>query len=244
MAADGLTHAVRHRLGLGRLLPLGNAGDSGWVTEETAAGVLRAAVAGALPGIRLDSVRISAAAEPETESLSAPPGALPHGPLRIEAHFATAAGGRLQAIAEQLRAVLLAAADGQLGLRAHAADLHVTDLLDEPYDAPAPEPGPAPAAESRSESGVGAAVLGVPGVTCLAPVLGGLSTRGVSRNVPDEGADRGLLIQCAVAADRRVLDVARAVRAAAVSAAQAENPDQKVSVTVLVTAVGDRQPGG
>ncbi|RST09978.1 hypothetical protein EF908_40860, partial [Streptomyces sp. WAC04770] len=40
--ADGWTAAVRQRLGLGRLLPLGGATDGVWIAETAAASVLRA----------------------------------------------------------------------------------------------------------------------------------------------------------------------------------------------------------
>lgn len=241
MAVDGLTQVMRHRLGLGRLLPLGEAPDGSWMAETAAAGALRAAAADAVPDVRLESLRLSAP-DGGTSGAGAPalPGALPHGPLHIEAGFAAAAGAVLPAVADRLREALLDAADRRLGLRVRAADLQVTALLDAPYDArrdvspPAP---PTPAAQTEGGSGVAAAVLAVPGVTRLAPVLGGLSTApapGVSRCLPSAGAEEGLLIQCAVAADRRVLDVARAVRTAA---AEATARGQTVSLTLLVTAV-------
>ncbi|NDZ83227.1 hypothetical protein G3I19_32835, partial [Streptomyces sp. SID10853] len=57
---DGLAQAVRSRLGLGRLLPLGGAPDGAWITEEAAAAVLRSAAAG-VPGTVLGKLRVGPA---------------------------------------------------------------------------------------------------------------------------------------------------------------------------------------
>jgi hypothetical protein len=56
---DGWTSAVRHQLGLGRLLPLGGPRDGAWIAEGAAGTVLRRAVDG-VAGVRLGALRIAA----------------------------------------------------------------------------------------------------------------------------------------------------------------------------------------
>ncbi|NLU67432.1 hypothetical protein [Streptomyces sp. HNM0574] len=242
MTAEALARTVRRQLRLGRLLPLGEARDGAWITEYAAVAVLRAALAPAASGAaRLDGLRVL----PENDDVPdavvpGPPSALPHGPLRIEAGFAALAGRPLPALAEQLRAALLAAADTRLGLPVRTADLHVTALLDTPPGPASPEAPDSPE-EDAPEDAAGPllrAVRAVPGVTRVAPVLGGpLSGDGVHVR---EGGE-GVLVQCAVSASRRALDVARAVREAAGAAHPGGGP-----VAVLVTACDDEgaRPAG
>ncbi|NUP44036.1 MAG: nucleopolyhedrovirus P10 family protein, partial [Streptomyces sp.] len=52
---DRLARTVREQVALGRLLPLGGAGDAAWITESAAVAVLRRA-ADALPGVRLGTL--------------------------------------------------------------------------------------------------------------------------------------------------------------------------------------------
>ncbi|MEV5131840.1 hypothetical protein AB0K87_15345, partial [Streptomyces sp. NPDC053705] len=81
--ADGWTAAVRQRLGLGRLLPLGGPSDCSWIAERAAAAVLRDAAAGS--GAVLGTLRI-ALAEPDHAPepvVPGPPSALPPGPLLL-----------------------------------------------------------------------------------------------------------------------------------------------------------------
>ncbi|MGW8986095.1 hypothetical protein ACWGQ9_26000 [Streptomyces parvus] len=59
--ADGWTAGVRERLGLGRLLPLGDPADGVWIAETAAASVLRGAAA--RPGAVLGELRIGLAVE-------------------------------------------------------------------------------------------------------------------------------------------------------------------------------------
>ncbi|SCF85019.1 hypothetical protein [Streptomyces sp. Cmuel-A718b] len=59
--ADGWTAEVRERLGLGRLLPLGDPADGVWIAETAAASVLRGAAA--RPGAVLGELRIGLAVE-------------------------------------------------------------------------------------------------------------------------------------------------------------------------------------
>lgn len=253
MAAEALTQAVRHRPGPGRLLPLGDAPDCAWLAEQAAAEALRVAAAAAVPSVRLDSLRFAPDSPGDTNGavVPAPPEALPHGPLRIDADFAAGSGVPLPSLADRLRDALLAASERQLGLRVRSADLRAASLLDEPYDARAHTVRPHAEAEGHERAGreetagVARAVLAVPGVTRLAPVLGApyaSSATGVSEDAPDEEGGRRLLVQCAVAPSRRVLDVVRAVQeAAARTGGVPETPGRETTVTVLVTAV-DRGP--
>ncbi|RMI26220.1 hypothetical protein EBN88_29895, partial [Streptomyces triticirhizae] len=65
MGDDGLLTAMRRQLGLGRLLPLGEDGTWGaWLTERAARAALVNAVAVAVPGVRLDALRLGLAGEP------------------------------------------------------------------------------------------------------------------------------------------------------------------------------------
>ncbi|WP_030675994.1 hypothetical protein [Streptomyces rimosus] len=234
MAGDQLVTAVRQQLGLGRLLPLGGPADGAWIAERPAAGVLRKA-GDALPGLRVGTVRLSLAepdAAPEP-AVPAPPSALPPGPLRIEADFAATAGRPVPASAGLLREALLTCGAERLGLEVSAVDLRATDLLDEdetPGGGGGPEPvdtvpGPAGATAEGADP-LEAAVLRVPGVVRLVPALGALSR-------PVRYEDGHVLVQLAVAADRRALDVARAVRGAVEEAADGERP----TVAVLVAAL-------
>lgn len=256
MTADPLAGAVRQKLGLGRLLPLGETADGAWLAESAAVATLRTAAAVALPYVRLGAVRISLAAPDDAAppAVPAPPSALPHGPLRLDADFATTADMSLPAVGDRLRTTLLAAADEELGLRIAAADLRVTDLLDVlPPEADdrrsgrrKEEPPPAPA-DSPDGTATAEAVLAVPGVARLAPVLGsahgGLPDDAVS--VTDTaGRARHLQIQLAVSEGARVLDVVRAVRDTAAKAAawDAVEPTGPVTVAVLVSAIDPAFP--
>ncbi|MFJ4961939.1 hypothetical protein ACIP6P_05690 [Streptomyces sp. NPDC088729] len=233
--ADGWTAAVRQRLGLGRLLPLGDAADGAWIAETAAASVLRGAVTG--PGTVLGRLRIGpveAAAPgfpvvaPGTAVPPAPPSALPRGPLRIEAEFAAAPDRPLPAAAAALRTALVTAASARLGMEVAEVDLRVTALLDggapdQVREAVARFPAAPP------EGPEGAAAAGVPGVVSLTEVLGGAVLT----------AEDHVRVEVATAGDHRALDVARSVRTA-VSAAVAG----RLPVSVLVTEVVERDSGG
>ncbi|WP_336054612.1 hypothetical protein [Streptomyces sp. CA2R101] len=237
MAANQWAQAVRVQLGIGRVLPLGGPADGAWITEQAAAGALRAA-AGTPAGVHLGSLRLSVA-DPDRAprpAVPAPPSALPPGPLRIEADFAAVAGRPLPTVADQVRTALLEAAVRELGLVVGVVDLRVSELLDEGEAPPPPagrvqEPPAPPAADEGSDAtqegpeGIAAVARGVPGVARLAPVLGGAS-RAVRY------AEGHVLIQLATAPGYRALDVSSAVRGA-VAAAPAAPP----TVAVLVTAV-------
>ncbi|GHB29210.1 MULTISPECIES: hypothetical protein [Streptomyces] len=220
--AEGWTAAVRQRLGLGRLLPLGGAADGAWIAERAAAAVLRDAAAGS--GAVLGPLRIAPAdAEGAPEPVvPGPPSALPPGPLRIEAGFAATARRPLPATADALRSALTVAAE-RLGLVVDEVNLRVTELLDE-------EPGrpgrpPAEVREAVPDGVAGAAAAGVPGVVSLTRVLGG----------PVHMAAGHVRVELATAGSHRALDVARAVREAVTGAV-----DGSPTVAVLVTFVVDR----
>ncbi|KUO07115.1 nucleopolyhedrovirus P10 family protein [Streptomyces sp. DSM 15324] len=232
------TSAVRQRLGLGRLVPLGGPRDGAWITEEAANGVLRAAVR-EVPGVRLGVLRL-APADPDDAAepvVPPPPSGLPPGALRVTADFAASPAWPLPATAGRVREALATAA-GRLGLTVTEVDLRVTDLLD--GDEPAPRPAAPPAAAptgpplTGGEALAGEAALSVPGVTGLTGALG----RAVRlESVASPGAvalpHRHARVEITVGADHRAVDVARQVRAA-VSQALPDHP----TVTVLVTGVG------
>ncbi|MFD3512402.1 nucleopolyhedrovirus P10 family protein [Streptomyces sp. NPDC058657] len=128
----GLTRAVRQRLALGRLLPLGSEGDGAWLAERAAQTVLRRACEG-IGGAALGTLRVGPAAPDAPHgapAVPAPPGALPPGPLCVRAEFEAAPEEPLPVTAERLRAALFAAAAERLGLAVTAVDLRVTGLLD------------------------------------------------------------------------------------------------------------------
>ncbi|MCX4867903.1 hypothetical protein OIC43_33165 [Streptomyces sp. NBC_00825] len=222
--ADGWTAAVRQRLGLGRLLPLGGPADGAWIAERAAVAVLRRAVTG--PGPVLGELRISVAdpdGAPEAE-VEPPPSALRPGPLRIEAAMSAVSGQPLPAAAEALRSALLTAAGRRLGLVVAAVDVRVTELLDAAPEPPAADP--AEVREAEAEGAAGAAAAGVEGVVTLTRVLGhAVHAR------PDH-----VRVELATAPDHRALDVARAVRAAVAAAVEGDP-----TVAVLVTAVMERE---
>ncbi|GHA82272.1 hypothetical protein GCM10010346_00540 [Streptomyces chryseus] len=246
-----MTRAVRRRLGLGRLLPLGEASDGAWLAEKAASPVLREAVAG-ITGVSVGALRIGLA-DPDTAAEPAvppPPGALPPGPLRVVADLTATAGGEpLPHRAERLRIALREAASARLGLVVTAVDLRVTDLVEageEPVAAARPDGGTGDVPEDvgsgggqdeawdagpqRPEEDGGAdraaaaatAAAAVPGVARLTGVLG----------APVHLDDGHVRIELATAAGHRALAVAVAVRRAV--AASQGGP---TTVAVLVTEV-------
>jgi len=237
--ADRWTQAVRHQLGLGRLLPLGGARDGAWISERAAEAVLRRA-AEDMRGVRLGMLRI-ALTDPEDAQEAAvppPPSALPPGPLRITADFAAAATEPLPATAERLRGLLAAAATERLGLTVTEVDLRVTALLDEDAEPTAvrlPEPARAAEPQSPDEERITDVVSAVPGVARLTGTLGGLGRAVHIEERQGEAAlpHRHVRVELAVRADHRAVEVAREVRRK-VGEALPDHP----TVAVLVTAVG------
>ncbi|MFF2720748.1 hypothetical protein [Streptomyces sp. NPDC058011] len=238
--ADGWTAAVRQRLGLGRLLPLGGAVDGTWIAETAAASVLRAAaVEGAVLGsLRIGPARVvldtdtrveaggPAAGGPAAAVPPAPPSGLPPGPLRIEAEFRAAGDRPLPDAAATLRAALVAAAAARLGLDIVEVDLRVTALIEDAApDQVTDPPAPAPAPVAKVDGPAGEAAAAVPGVVSLTRVLGSAV----------HTAEDHIRIEVATADDRRALDVARSVRTA-VSAATGTGLPVSVLVTDVVAA--------
>jgi hypothetical protein len=231
MTADRWAQTVRHQLGLGRLLPLGGAHDGAWIAEEAAEAVLRRAVR-ELRGVRLDRLRISLADPEDVHDpvVPPPPSALPPGPLRVTAEFAATADEPLPTTAALLRTAL-AAATQRLGLTVTEVDLRVTSLLDEEPEAD-PVRRPEPASAEAGDDPAAAAALSVPGVTGLTAALGRavqVEERQGERALPR----RHVRVEVAVDAERRAVDVARAVRRE-VGKTLPGHP----TVAVLVTVVG------
>ncbi|WP_328337716.1 nucleopolyhedrovirus P10 family protein [Streptomyces violaceus] len=236
MTGDQWTRAVRLQMGLGRLLPLGDARDGAWIAEQAAEAVLRRAAQDA-PGVRVYALRVALADQAETgePAVPAPPSAQPPGPLRVTAEVAATASQPLPATASLLRAMLATAATQRLGLAVTEVDLRVTGLLDEE-----PEPGPAvrlpePLRAARpvdgDEARVAAAALQVPGVLHLTAALG----HPVHIEELAGGAalpHRHVRLELAVAADHRARDVAREVRTA-VRKTLSDHP----TVAVLVSGI-------
>ncbi|MCR8576210.1 hypothetical protein [Streptomyces sp. Isolate_219] len=242
MTVNHLAQTVRTQLGIGRVLPLGGPADGSWITEQAAAGALRAA-AGTPAGVRFGTLRLSVAdpGHAPEPTVPAPPSALPPGPLRIEADFAAVADRPLPVLADQVRAALLEASIRELGLVVGVVDLRVSGLLEadetttgtasarsapqEEVPPGAPVTGERTGATQDGAAGIAAVTRGVEGVARLAPVLGGPSR-------PVRLTDGHALIQLAIAPGHRALDVACAVRRAVVAA-----PPVTSTVAVLVTAV-------
>ncbi|MFH9007019.1 nucleopolyhedrovirus P10 family protein [Streptomyces afghaniensis] len=238
MTADRWTQTVRHQLGLGRLLPLGDARDGAWIAEQAAEAVLRRAAADA-PGVRLDTLRVALADPADTGSpaVPAPPSGLPPGPLRVTAEFAATASQPLPTTASLLRATLATAATQRLGLTVTEVDLRVTGLLDEEAEpprpaAPLPEPPRAAQAGGDDEGRVAAAALKVPGVLRLTGALGHPVH---IEELPGDAAlpHRHVRLELAVREDHRARDVARQVR----TAVRTTLPDHP-TVAVLVSGIG------
>ncbi|MCG7527158.1 hypothetical protein MHW47_22265 [Streptomyces sp. OfavH-34-F] len=227
--AHAWTAAVRQRLSLGRLLPLGGPADGAWIAERAAVAVLRRAVYDPAPGPVLGELRI-AVADPDSApapQVPPPPSALPPGPLRIEATMTATADRPLPAAAEALRAALLSAAARRLGLVVAEVDVRVTGLLDGSPERVEPEPvevRPVPA-----EDDAGRAAASVTGVAALTGVLGPAVRTGEDH----------VRVELATEDGHRALDVARAVRAAVSQAAEGRPP-----VAVLITAVSGQAPAG
>ncbi|MFD3522088.1 hypothetical protein [Streptomyces sp. NPDC058653] len=238
---DGWTAAVRERLDLGRLLPLGDAADGAWLAERAATTALRRTAAG-VPGAVLGRLRV-ALADPgsaEQPAVPPPPSALPPGLLRIEGDFAAVAGEPLPDVAERLRTALYAYAVDRLGLRVGEVDLRVTALLDrEPDSAPGGGAGDSVGAAEPFGSipvvprGTAAVVAAkVPGVAHLSGSLGAavLVTTGHVR------------VELATAPGRHPSEVVRAV-SRAVSASLPSHPTVAVIVTAVDATDGQAQRG-
>ncbi|MFI1091518.1 hypothetical protein [Streptomyces sp. NPDC020917] len=172
---------------------------------------------------------------------AAPLGALPHGPLRIEADVEVTADEPLPLVAERLRDALWAQAQDRLGVVVEAVDLRITGILEGPPDDPEPhEDGdpaePEPAIGEGPAGSVAAAVRAVPGVRALTQRLAG-SGPGVRVADPEAlPGSRRVQVQIAVAPGHPPVGVARAAAAAATAAATPGAP-APVSTAVVVTDV-------
>ncbi|WP_432118847.1 nucleopolyhedrovirus P10 family protein [Streptomyces sp. bgisy032] len=240
MTAERWAQAVRHQLGIGRLLPLGDARDGAWVAERAVEAVLRRAALDA-PGVRVEALRVvrPEAADTAEPAVPAPPTALPPGPLKVTAEFAATASEPLPATASLLRATLATAATQRIGLTVTEVDLRVTGLLEQGEDRAEPEqpagrlPEPSPASPPRDgdEAQVATAALEVPGVLHLTGMLGHPVHIG---DLPGEAElpHRHVRVELAVGADRPAREVAREVRAAVAGCL----PDRP-TVAVLVSAI-------
>ncbi|MFI0979031.1 nucleopolyhedrovirus P10 family protein [Streptomyces sp. NPDC021093] len=239
----GWTRAVRQRLGLGRLLPLGTRADGCWLAERAADAVLRRAGKD-VAGVRLGALRVGPA-DPdgvrEPPAVPPPPGALPPGPLRIEAEFEASPREPIPYAADRLRSALFSAAEDRLGLTVTEVDLRVTGLLGESPKAPRdvrekPDPTDPPGRQRQRDDAPGnggspeavaaRAATAVPGVARLTSVLGSPVRHDTA--VPGHH----VLMEVAVTGEHPAREVALAVRAA-VADALPEHP----SVAVLVTDV-------
>ncbi|MFB7918338.1 hypothetical protein [Streptomyces sp. NPDC056061] len=218
---DGWTATVRQRTGLGRLLPPGDPADGAWGSE-------RAAVGGPGSGPVLGRLRIGASGPAATsDPRVAPPGALPPGPLRMEADLSAVSGRPVPAETAALRPLplSLSAADQDVGPMVSQVDVHVTEALEAP-----PEPrDPAPV-EVRP---AGLAAAKVPGVATPTTMPGGAAHPGPGHVRVEPATEPG----------HRVLDVARAVRAA-VADTSVDRPSVVVLVTAVVARDGPRRPSG
>jgi hypothetical protein len=255
---DRLARTVREQVALGRLLPLGEAGDAAWITESAAVAALRRA-AGNVSGVRLGAVTLAldgneGAPSPERVGGAAPVGALPHRPLRITAAFEATLDDPLPRIADRLRAALWATAQEWIGMPVHSVDLKVTGLIDSQAQAgPVLEgvivedgsdddtvrelAGAGATAAGDPAPLVAAAALAVPGVLRLTRRLAGLGAGvRVRDTTADDGTDAGrrVQLQFAVAAGHRPYLVARAVTAAVAPVAAAGAPGP-VTTAVVVT---------
>ncbi|MFD3524595.1 hypothetical protein [Streptomyces sp. NPDC058653] len=221
-STGGWPAAVQQLRDLGRALPLGEAQDATWLFEWAAAAELRRAGAtlpGATPGrLRIGLIDPDTAGTPAT---TAPPSALPPGPLRIDGEFAALPGEPLPALADQLRHVLFACAADRLGLHVAEVNLQVTALLESADASPVP-PTPMEVPTTSPDEEAAFTAIAVPGVAHLTRTLGSPVTE-----------RRGhLRVEFATAAGHHPLHVARAVRTAITTKLASDTP-----VTVLITAV-------
>lgn len=159
--ADRVMDVVRLELRPGRPLPLGEADEDLWVLEATAARTLRAA-ADAVPGVRAGSCRIA----PAGAGGPAGPGRGPRrGPVVVRLEVVTPWTADLQALADEIRRRVQAAADLALGMPVAAVDVTITDIADITDDAADltgtaditgtagtdPPPAPAPGVRGRTQ---------------------------------------------------------------------------------------------
>ncbi|MFD9883550.1 hypothetical protein ACFWZT_19070 [Streptomyces alboflavus] len=214
MTGDGWTSAVRHQLGLGRMLPLGGPGDGAWLAESAARSVLRGSAA-RVAGVRVTRLRVSlvergaAPLSPDTYvvAVPSPPSALPPGPLRISAEFQAATTEPLATAADRLRRALGSAAAERLGLVVTEVDLRVTGLMERDGGlggAVAGDAAPMGAGSGGSAPGNAAPMGAVPGdaVPGNAALMGAMSeTSAPGDGMPEDPAREDAAPAAAPSAD-------------------------------------------
>ncbi|MFE6165472.1 hypothetical protein ACFQ7F_41955 [Streptomyces sp. NPDC056486] len=122
---------VRLELRPGRTLPLGDEDEDAWIVEAAAARTVRAA-AESLPGVRAGSCRIDPLEDDPASPV--PAGRLARGPVRIRVDVQVALTWNLPEVADRVRSQVLAAADGDLGMRIAVVDVTITDVIDDAGD--------------------------------------------------------------------------------------------------------------
>ncbi|BBA99305.1 hypothetical protein RVR_5863 [Actinacidiphila reveromycinica] len=130
--AERVMDVVRLELRPGRTLPLGEPEEDAWITEATAARVLRAA-AESLPGVQAGSCRIA----PSLDAFTGPAARTRTGPqtgrepVRVHLEVTFPFAPDLDELADQVRREVFEAADQQLGMPVATVDVRLTDLLGE-----------------------------------------------------------------------------------------------------------------
>ncbi|MDT0491724.1 hypothetical protein RM717_14530 [Streptomyces griseus] len=216
--ADGWTAAVRQRLGLGRLLPMGGPGEGTWIAETAAASVLRGAATG--PGAVVGTLRIGPAREAT--------GTWPQdaaGTGRAVGVDAGSAGGRTAGPAAGV------AAESAGGRTAGSAGERATGPAVSPEPLESPEASvSAGASESRE-----APVSSQPLVSSQPP---GASVAPVPPSALPPGPLR-IEAEFRAAGDRPLPDAAAALRTVLVTAAAARLGLEVAEVDLRVTALLD-----
>ncbi|MFB8142809.1 hypothetical protein [Streptomyces parvus] len=261
--ADGWTAGVRERLGLGRLLPLGDPVDGVWIAETAAASVLRGAAA--RPGAVLGKLRIGLAVEavPGEEAVAAGAvtgagaGGAPRGPQApVDRGGAVGRGGAVPPPAPpsalptgplRIEAEFSAVPDRPLPdtaaalraalLTAAAArlGLEITEV-DLTVTALLEDGASDQVTVAPAAPPARVAEPEGPVATAAAGAPGVVSLTRVLGS-PVHTARDHVRVEVATAADRRALDVARSVRTAVAAATE-----ERLPVSVLVTDVVG--PGG
>ncbi|GAA3397058.1 hypothetical protein GCM10017752_53840 [Streptomyces roseoviridis] len=202
-----------------RLLPLGEAADGAWIAEQAVRTLLTTAAHG-VRGVVPDRPRFRLADSSAEPVFPVPPGGLPPGGLRVSLDFAAVTGRPLPQLASRLRAALLDAAEGTLGLAVAEVNLRITDLLDAAPDSPPAPPPPGRTSPPAPDDPAALAALGAPGVAALTDAFG----------APVVRTPAGIRVEVAVTGGHHPLTVTRAVRTAVAAAAPGA-----ATVTVVVS---------
>ncbi|MBT2544848.1 hypothetical protein J7E99_30115 [Streptomyces sp. ISL-44] len=132
--AERVMQVVRTELRPGPLLPLGELDEDSWITQATAARVLRGAV-DRLPGVTAGSCELRPLSVSGDGRL--PGGRLPRGPLQVRIEIAVSPDLDLTfpRVAGTVRARLSTVAAEELGIDVRQIDVAVVDLLAGPAEA-------------------------------------------------------------------------------------------------------------